>query len=56
MQTYDPDLKYTVKLTRSVKRGVFTHKPLNEIEMTGSLLIEIILAEGEEVIDYAKPA
>lgn len=55
MPIYVPEKRYTVKLTRSVKRGAFTHKPLNEIEMAGSLLIEIIDAEGEEVIDYANP-
>ncbi|MGI8396375.1 hypothetical protein ACRYWZ_08370 [Agrobacterium deltaense] len=50
------DLKksYMVKLSRPVKRGAFTLRPLNEIEMKGPVLAEIIDAEGEDVIDYAR--
>ncbi|WP_165807454.1 hypothetical protein [Rhizobium rhizogenes] len=55
MATYNPKKTYVVKLTRAVKDGPFTHKPLNEIEMAGSLLIAIVQANGEEVIDYARP-
>jgi len=56
MATYSAKKKYTVKLTRSIKHGGFPYKPLNEIEMVGSLLLAIIEAEGDEVIDYARPA
>lgn len=55
MATYSAKKKYAVKLTRSVKHGVFTYKPLNEIEMAGALLLAIIEAESDEVIDYARP-
>lgn len=55
METYDPEKRYQVKLARVVKRGPFTYSPLHEIDMAGSLLIEIIEKEGKEAIDYARP-
>lgn len=55
MATYAAKKKYAVKLTRSVKHGPFTYKPLDEIEMAGDMLTAIIEANGEEVIDYARP-
>lgn len=55
MATYNAKKTYVVKLTRAVKDGPFTHKPLNEIEMAGALLNAIVQANGEEVIDYARP-
>ncbi|MET0171799.1 MAG: hypothetical protein ABW206_05305 [Agrobacterium vaccinii] len=54
MTKYDPDKTYAVKLSRSVWVGAFKYKPLNEIEMAGSVLLAIIEADGEEVIDYAR--
>ncbi|WHA40915.1 hypothetical protein [Agrobacterium larrymoorei] len=56
MATYSKTKTYTVKLARSIKHSGFTYKPLNEIEMKGTLLLAIIEAEGEEVIDYARLA
>jgi hypothetical protein len=50
----DPDKTYEVKLTRPVKRGAFTYKPLNEITMRGSVVAAIIEQEGDEVFDYAR--
>ena len=55
METYDPETRYIVKLARVVKRGPFSYSPLHEIDMAGSLLVEIIETEGEEAIDYARP-
>ncbi|MEH6691284.1 MAG: hypothetical protein V7774_08890 [Pseudorhizobium pelagicum] len=46
---------YLVKLSRPVKRGAFTYKPLNEIEMTGKVLAAIVEQDGEDAIDYARP-
>lgn len=56
MASYSKTKTYTVKLARSVKHGGFTYKPLSEIEMKGAFLLAIIETEGEEVIDYARPA
>ena len=56
MATYSKTKTYAVKLSRSVKHGGFAYKPLSEIEMKGAFLLEIIASEGEEVIDYARPA
>lgn len=50
----DPEKSYVVKLSRPVKRGAFTYKPLNEIEMRGKVVAEIIEREGDEVLDYAR--
>lgn len=47
---------YDVKLTRIVKRAPFTFYPLNEINMRGSLVAEIIDQEGEEVLEYVREA
>ncbi|MQY44507.1 hypothetical protein GAO09_00260 [Rhizobiales bacterium RZME27] len=46
---------YDVRLARSVKRGAFTYRPLNEITMAGSMIKDIVDQEGEEAIDYANP-
>ncbi|MGC4389614.1 MULTISPECIES: hypothetical protein [Agrobacterium] len=45
---------YQVKLARPVKLGAFTYKPLNEIEMLGKVVADIIEQEGDEVLDYAR--
>lgn len=45
---------YEVKLVRPVKLGAFIYKPLNEIEMIGKVVADIIEQEGEEVLDYAR--
>lgn len=45
---------YSVKLSRLVKIGAFSYRPLNEIKMNGSVLAAIIAQEGEEVVDYVK--
>ncbi|MBA8801545.1 outer membrane usher protein FimD/PapC [Agrobacterium sp. RC10-4-1] len=50
----DPEKSYEVKLTRPVKRGAFTYKPLNEITMQGKVVVAIIEQEGDEVLDYAR--
>ncbi|TWC90165.1 hypothetical protein FB593_1011445 [Rhizobium sp. SJZ105] len=50
----DTDKSYEVKLTRPVKRGAFTYKPLNEITMRGAVVAAIIEQEGDEVLDYAR--
>lgn len=50
----DADKSYEVKLTRPVKRGAFTYKPLNEITMRGTVVAAIIEQEGDEVLDYAR--
>lgn len=50
----DPEKTYKVKLSRPVRRGAFTFKPLNEIEMHGTVVEAIILQEGDEVLDYAR--
>ncbi len=50
----DTDKSYEVKLTRPVKRGAFTYKPLNEIKMSGIVVAAIIAQEGDEVLDYAR--
>lgn len=50
----DPEKTYKVKLSRTVKRGAFIFKPLNEIEMRGAVVTAIIEQEGEEVFDYAR--
>jgi len=50
----DPEKSYKVKLSRPVKRGAFTFKPLNEIEMRGTVVTAIIEQEGNEVLDYAR--
>lgn len=50
----DTEKSYTVKLARPVKLGAFTYKPLNEIEMLGTIVAAIIEQEGDEVLDYAR--
>lgn len=45
---------YAVKLTRVVSVGAFKYKPLNEIEMAGTMLKRIVEENGEEVLDYAR--
>jgi len=50
----DPEKSYKVKLSRPVKRGAFTFKPLNEIAMRGTVVTAIIEQEGDEVLDYAR--
>lgn len=50
----DAEATYAVKLTRPVKVGAFPYRPLNEIEMAGTLLQAIIDQDGEEAIDYAR--
>ena len=50
----DPEKSYKVKLSRPIKRGAFTFKPLNEIEMLGTVVAAIIQQEGDEVLDYAR--
>lgn len=50
----DAEKSYQVKLARPVKLGAFTYKPLNEIEMIGKVVADIIEQEGEEVLDYAR--
>ncbi|MEE9983654.1 hypothetical protein [Agrobacterium pusense] len=50
----DPEKSYKVKLSRPVKRGAFTYKPLNEITMLGRVVSGIIEQEGDEVLDYAR--
>ena len=50
----DQEKTYLVKLARPVKRGAFTYKPLNEIEMTGKVLAAIVEQDGEDAIDHAR--
>lgn len=50
----DTEKTYQVKLSRPVKRGAFTFKPLNEITMLGKVVAAIIEQEGDEVLDYAR--
>lgn len=50
----NPEKTYKVKLSRPVKHGAFTFKPLNEIEMRGTIVEAIIEQEGDEVLDYAR--
>lgn len=50
----NPEKSYEVKLSRPVKRGAFTYKPLNEITMLGKVVADIIEQEGDEVLDYAR--
>lgn len=47
-----PKAVYAVKLTRVVRFGKFTYKPLNELEMVGAAVSAIIEAEGEGVFQY----
>jgi hypothetical protein len=49
----DEKKTYDVKLTRPVTLGPFRYRPLNKIEMSGSVLKSVIEQEGEDVIDYA---
>ncbi|MGF9694698.1 hypothetical protein AAIH46_17900 [Rhizobium sp. 0TCS1.26] len=51
----DREKRYAVKLTRAVKSGGFTHKPLNEIEMAGEILSALFEEHGEDAIQYARP-
>lgn len=51
----DPKKTYAVKLARAVKQGAFTYRPLNEIQMAGTVLAAIIEKHGEDAIDYAQP-
>jgi hypothetical protein len=51
----DKTMTYTVKLTRLIKLCAFSYRPLNDIEMSGSVLASIIAQDGEEVVDYARP-
>lgn len=50
----DAEKSYQVKLARPVKLGAFTYRPLNEIEMLGKVVADIIEQEGDEVLDYAR--
>lgn len=45
---------YAVRLTRVVQIGAFKYKPLNEIEMAGTMLKRIVDEHGREAIDYAR--
>jgi len=49
----DEKKTYDVKLKRLVTLEPFRYRPLNEIEMSGSVLKAVIEQEGEDVIDYA---
>lgn len=49
----DPTKTYKVKLSRIVRDGPFTYKPLHEIEMSGELLARLVDQEGEDIIDAA---
>jgi hypothetical protein len=49
----DEKKTYDVKLARPVTMGPFRYRPLNEIEMSGSILKSIVEKEGEDVLDYA---
>ncbi|WP_193559499.1 MULTISPECIES: hypothetical protein [Rhizobium/Agrobacterium group] len=49
----DEKKTYDVKLKRPVTLGPFRYRPLNKIEMSGSVLKTVIEQEGEDVIDYA---
>lgn len=45
---------YAVRLARVVQIGAFKYKPLNEIEMAGTMLKRIVDEHGPEAIDYAR--
>ena len=51
----DLEKTYAIKLSRVVTVGKHIYRPLNEIEAKGQFLADIIAAEGEEAIDYARP-
>lgn len=50
----EADKNYSVKLTRVVQMGPFKYKPLDDIEMTGTMLKKIVDQEGEEAVDHAR--
>jgi hypothetical protein len=50
----DTEKTYTVKLTRPVKLGPFSYRPLNEIDMRGKIVRAVIEQEGDEVLEYAR--
>ncbi|WP_172965634.1 hypothetical protein [Agrobacterium sp. FDAARGOS_525] len=52
--SFDPEKSYEVKLSRCVKLGAFTFKPLNKITMRGTVAESILQQEGDEVFDYAR--
>lgn len=51
----DADRSYKIKLSRVVTIGKHIYRPLHEIEASGQFLTDLIAAEGEEAIDYARP-
>ncbi|HZG29952.1 MAG TPA: hypothetical protein VE079_15970 [Ensifer sp.] len=51
----DATKTYAIKLSRTVTVGKHVYRPLNELQAEGQFLLDIIAAEGEEAIDYARP-
>lgn len=52
---YEPERIYDVRLSRAVKVGRATIKPMGVHQMTGAALIDIVAREGEDAIVSAQP-
>lgn len=53
--TYEPMRLYAVRLTRPVKLGAVPIRPIATVEMTGTILNNLIEEHGADVVDTAEP-
>ncbi|MDG3580422.1 hypothetical protein P7F60_29000 [Rhizobium sp. YJ-22] len=52
---YEPETRYTTRVSRPVNDGPFRYLPRHEIETDGATLNRWIEKEGEDVIASAEP-
>lgn len=55
MDAINPNDGYRVKLMRKIQMGPVTYRPLNKIEMKGTLVLRILEEHGEDAFDRCDP-